>query len=124
MENLFFIEKNRIKEYPVLVYSSGYHQISDFIKPLENKLKEQKYTGIVLFDLLLSNGINNRFYSFIFNGDKFDYKSGKQVTALPHNVIKKANEHQVKNKIGVENSILTKTEKMLFEHNSYIANLH
>jgi hypothetical protein len=91
---------------------------------LENKLKEQKYTGIVLFDLLLSNGINNRFYSFIFNGEKFDYKSGKQVTALPQNVIKKANEHQVKNKIGVENSILTRTEKMRFEHNSYIANLH
>ena len=124
MENLFFIEKNRIKEYPVLVYSSEYHQISDFIKPLENKLKEQKYSGIVLFDLLLSNGINNRFYSFIFNGEKFDYKSGKQVTALPLNVIKKANEHQIKNKIGVENSILTRTEKMRFEHNRCIANLH
>jgi nitrous oxidase accessory protein NosD len=124
MENLFFIEKKRIKEYPVLVYSSGYHQISDFIKPLEIKLKEQKYSGIVLLDLLLSNGINNRFYSFIFNGEKFDYKSGKQVTAVPHNVIKIANEHQIKNKIGVENSILSRTEKMRFKHNNYISNLH
>lgn len=114
MENLFFIEKKRTKEYPVLVYSAGYHQISDFIKPLENKLKEQKYSGIVLFDLLLSNGINNRFFTFLFNGEKFDYKSGKQVTTLPSNIVKKANEHQSQNKIGVENSILTRSEKMRF----------
>ncbi len=123
MENLFFIEKKRTKDYPVLVYSLGYHQISDFIKPLEGKLKEQKYTGIVLFDLLLSNGLNNRFFSMVFNGEKFDYKSGKQVTSLPLNIVKKANEYQTKNKIGVENSILTRSEKMVFSRlNSCLIN--
>lgn len=112
MENLFDIEKNRMKEYPVLVYSLGYYQISDFIKPLENKLKEQKYNGIVLFDLLRSNGLNNRYFTFIFTGEKFDYKSGKQIQNLPKGIIKKTNSFQTKNKSGLENSILTKSEKI------------
>lgn len=123
MENLFFLEKIRTKDYPILVYSAGYHQISDYIMLLENNLRVQKYDGIVLFDLLLSNGLNNRFYTLIFNGEKFDYKSGKQVSALPANIVKKANSYQAKNKIGFANSILTKTELKKFEmHNRY--NMH
>jgi hypothetical protein len=111
MDTLFYIGKNRTKEYPVIVYSSGYHQISDFIKQLETELKKKKYSGTVLFDLLLSNGLDNRFFTFSFNGEKFDYNSRKQVAKLPNSIIKKANNFQANNKVGIENSILSKSER-------------
>ena len=121
MENLFFIEYKLTKDYPILVYSLGYHQISEYIKPLENILKEESYSGIVLFDLLLYNGLNNRFFSMEFYGDKFDYKSGKHVPKLPSIIVKKANKYLSQNKTRIENSILSKSEKIRFVKQNHFA---
>ncbi len=118
MYNNFHIEKSRIKDYPLIVYTLGYSQISDYILSLEVCLKNKDFKGKVIFDLLQSNGLNNRYYTFIFNGEKFDYNSRQKLTEIPTTIQKKTNEFQIKNKGNFDNGILTKPEKFRF-HNQY-----
>ena len=43
MYNNFHIEKSRIKDYPLIVYTLGYSQISDYILSLEVCLKNKDF---------------------------------------------------------------------------------
>lgn len=57
----------------VLVFSKGANTISDYIAEIAEILKKRCYRGEVIFDLVLSNGIDDRYYHINFNGTSFDY---------------------------------------------------
>lgn len=87
-------------------------------KELVENLREKKFKGEILVDMLLRVGANNeRFYSCFFNGENFDMKTTK---ALKGKDSKKLFERlfQFEKKLCNENidlldsSILTYTEKL------------
>src|SRR5690606_17487842 len=57
----------------ILVVGKSYHGIGSFLTELEFELIKNKFVGKVLFDLLLSNGINssNRFMFSRFKNNRF-----------------------------------------------------
>lgn len=72
---LFEIKIVESYEYQIIVFSKDSSTISDYISDVAEKLSERRYRGHVLFDLLLSNGLDDRYYVLNFNGDSFDYKT-------------------------------------------------
>ncbi|MCW7553741.1 type II toxin-antitoxin system RnlB family antitoxin [Endozoicomonas gorgoniicola] len=59
-----------------------YHPMQH-LKDLSSKLKSFNYSGSVVFDLLVFNGLaSNRFVAIIFNGNNFDRKTFKVLTDI------------------------------------------
>ena len=73
-------------------------------------LKSFKYKGVVLFDLLMANGLHedNRFFECYFNGEMFEWKSIKLAPVRRINI---HNEYyKNKNNITLKGSILCSDE--------------
>jgi len=110
--NSFIIKGTKNKEYPIIVYSLEYVTLSDYILGVEEILKLKLYKGIVLFDLLQSNGLNDRYYSIPFNGVKFEYKNVASKISLPQEVIALTNSFYKKNNNILANGVLNNVQKL------------
>lgn len=66
----------------------------DFVLPLVNEeLQTKKFTGHVIFDLLLSNGNNSRrFFNSFFDGRIINHKSLVKMSSVPAAYIKISNQ--------------------------------
>jgi len=69
------VEKEKIG-YDYKVYAINFESPLEQLSSIEKDLAKKGYKGVVLFDLLLSNGNEyNRFVEAYFNGEHFDIKS-------------------------------------------------
>ena len=110
----FHISKTRSKEFPYIVYSLDYSRLDDYIFDVSDFLKSKSYKGVVLFDLLLANGLSDRFYSITFNGNTFDFKSIKHINDISENLIITINSYYSKNRNILNDGILNNSEHYLF----------
>jgi hypothetical protein len=111
-KNSFIIKGTKNKEYPIIVYSLEYATLTDYIWGVEEILKKKSYNGIVLFDLLQSNGLNDRYYSIPFNGIKFEYNNISNKIILPQEVIALTNSFYKKNNNILANGVLNNVQKL------------
>ena len=98
-------------EYNVIVYSRAANTISDYIKEVAGQLVSRNCTGLVLFDLLLSNGINDRYYILNFNGSQFEYKTLRKLDIISNKIFDTSNNYYRNNISLLESSILTPKQK-------------
>lgn len=101
-------------EYNIIVYSRGANTISDYIKEVAGQLISRNYTGLVLFDLLLSNGVNDRYYILNFNGNQFDYKTLRKLDTISNKIYNTSNNYYRNNISLLESSILTPKQKRAY----------
>lgn len=101
-------------EYNVIVYSRAANTMSDYIKEVARQLISRNYTGLVLFDLLLSNGINDRYYILNFNGHQFEYKTLRKLNIISNKIYVTSNDYYRKNISLLESSILTPEQKRTY----------
>lgn len=110
--NNFDIEYNKIKKYSAVVYSASYVNPMDEVASISECIKKcVKGEGLILFDLLLSNGNSyNRFAEAIFNGKEIIKESIHVVERIQNEEYKKIDLHYTNRLQELYNSVLTESE--------------
>lgn len=99
----------------IIVYSTNYYRMEEYMAEVESILKEMNYEGNVIFDLLLSNGYAfNRFIEMYFNGEKFNIKSTK-IYEANLDMLTESLEFYSENMEYVKNSNLTPIDKFMIK---------
>ncbi|MCB6000527.1 type II toxin-antitoxin system RnlB family antitoxin [Flavobacterium psychrophilum] len=72
MDRSTYILKNvNVNQYKIILISKDMSRLQEYISSVENDLQINKTKSYVLFDLLLNNNIDDRFYKCFFDGNKF-----------------------------------------------------
>ena len=72
MESNTYILKNiNDNQYDFILISKDMSRLHDYISSVEIDLRECKIKSFILFDLLLNNNIDDRFYKCYFDGNRF-----------------------------------------------------
>ena len=101
-------------DYKYVVLATSYKNPMEELENIEDELKAKEYSGKVLFDLLLCNGMNSsRFVEIKFNGKCFDLSSSITIKN-PNNSIKEDIHQYFKDKPALlENSVLPKAQRYI-----------
>ena len=101
-------------DYKYVILATSYENPIDELENIEDELEAKEYSGKVLFDLLLCNGMNsNRFVEIKFNGECFDLSSSITIKN-PNNSIKEDIHQYFKDKPALlENSVLPKAQRYI-----------
>lgn len=80
MESSTYILKNiNDNQYNFISISKDMSRLQDYISSVENDLREYKTACFILFDLLMNNNIEDRFYKCYFDGNIFIRSTLSQV---------------------------------------------
>ena len=72
----YHITESKHPNYPLVIFATSYVSPVESIPLMEKEPELAGYKGLVLFDLLLSNGYaSNRFITLEVNDGRFDYDS-------------------------------------------------
>ena len=101
-------------DYKYVILATSYENPIDELENIEEELEAKEYSGKVLFDLLLCNGMNSsRFVEIKFNGEYFDLSSSITIKN-PNNSIKEDIHQYFKDKPALlENSVLPKAQRYI-----------
>lgn len=69
--NNYILKKINDNQYDFILISTDMSRLHEYISNVENDLKEYKIKSFILFDLLLNNNIDDRFYKCYFDGNNF-----------------------------------------------------
>lgn len=73
MTSNYILKKTADNKYSYLLLTTSMSRLDDYIHDVEVELLSQKASeGYIIFDLLLNNNIQDRFYQCFFNGKQFD----------------------------------------------------
>jgi uncharacterized protein YlbG (UPF0298 family) len=100
-------------QYIVLTLNST--RIDNYLNEIESYLAIKKIKGSIVFDLLIMNGMNDRYYSADFDGVKFNLSSFKSIKSNDEIVFKTSNSFFSKHIDLIEQSSLPKTKKFLIK---------
>jgi hypothetical protein len=114
------IHKNKIGDYPFVIFSTSYVSPIENIMDIEQELGFH-FKGKVLFDLLLSNGVSsNRFVEADYDGEKFDYSSFKTLNQVGLEIKKESSEFYRTHTEFLTNSILPNAHQFLIKKGKLI----
>lgn len=88
---------------------------------VEDYLERELFEGQVLFDLLLTNGVNDRFYIASFGKGRFFYHTIEAYKLNNKKTLKKIDNYYLENLELIESSNLSKPQKFLFKKEFYSA---
>lgn len=112
----FIIEKIKNQEQYIIL-STSYISPLDDIQILQDELKKLTYTGKIIIDLLLCNGLSsNRYIEAFFNGEILDVSSVKVVDNVSTIVKETSKLFYKDNKSILERSILPKAHCYIIEN--------
>ena len=116
MNKLYNIKKISNTDFQYIIFSVDYHRVEDYISELSNELSRKSCKGMVIFDLLLSNGLNSdRYLKVLFDGNHFLFQTMETIDRVDKE-IEKISTKFYKCKIEyLENSVLTRTQKFLIK---------
>lgn len=99
-----------------LVVSLSYISPLDDIESLEKELSLKKVKGIIVFELLLCNGIGeNRYVKMCYDGVHFDMNSMEISSQIDEDTKKIALNYYRENPIYIDNSILPDAQIFLIK---------
>lgn len=120
MNNTFAISDISDKKFLRVVLSLSYKSLDQYLHELEDCLKRSKIKGLVLLDLLLSNGMkSDRFASMYFDGQKFDLESYKIEKSVDKYIVYHCTRCYQNNSHLLEGSVLTKPQRFLIKRGEY-----
>lgn len=104
------------QDYEYVVFATSYENPIDELEDIENELFEKNYTGKVLFDLLLCNGMNSsRYMEMYFDGEYFELSTSKNLKK-PSNILEKYIYEYLKDKpLLIESSVLPRAQQYLLK---------
>ena len=115
MEN-FEIKKIETKQ-EYIVLSTSYMSPLDELFDLEEKLHQLEYKGIIVFDLLLCNGLEqNRFLETFFDGNFIDLSSISILDQVDEKIEEISRSFYRENPHILENGILTDAHKYIIRN--------
>jgi len=94
-----------------VVFINSNKRLPEIITKIETNFKKKKYSGLVIFDLLISNGLNNRFLEVPFLSGSFILKELKKIESIENSILDTANDYFRSNKEYIQNSFITRLEK-------------
>lgn len=100
-------------QYIVLTLNSI--RVDNYINEIESSLATKKIKGSIVFDLLIMNGMNDRYYSADFDGKRFNLSSFKPIKASYDAFYKTSNSFFSKHIDLIEQSSLPNTKKFLIK---------
>lgn len=109
------IKKINKGEYGYLVLSIDSTRLDDYLSNVALSLKRKKYNGSVIFDLLMSNGNKDRYYSALFDGNRFNLNSFRQIESTDCMITKSSNSFYLKNLNLIESSDIPRSKKFLIK---------
>lgn len=103
-------------DYKYVVLATSYENPIDVLDEIEYELSLKKYSGKVLFALLLCNGMNdNKYIEMEFNGENFVLSSSKILNQIS-NIIENFIYRYLKDRPSlVKNSVLPKAQQYLLQ---------
>lgn len=104
------------KDYKYVVFATSYENPIDELDEIENELLEKKYSGEVLFDLLLCNGMNSsRYMEMYFDGEYFEISTSKSLNKPSDSIEKYIYEYLKERPILIERSVLPRAQQYLLK---------
>lgn len=110
----FHLEYKTVDKYQAAVFSKNYLRLDMYLKEVKCNLKDFGFIGNIIFDLVLTNGLNNRFFEMFFDGEDFDIKSLKSIKDVSCNVLKASHNYYKKHVECLDNAAMTSKQKELF----------
>lgn len=96
-------------QFGYVVYSANYANPLEQRRVIEGELARKKFSGYVVFDLLLTVGDeDNRFSTLFFDGERFDMDTFSVVNSIENSIRRKSAKFYVNNKDIFESSILSR----------------
>jgi hypothetical protein len=100
----------KVDKYAVVLINNNC-RITEVLNDVETTIKKKKYYGNVIFDLLLSNGLNNRFFEIPFENERLSVNKIKKVAQPDNKLINKANKYYLENVNIINEAIISRIEK-------------
>lgn len=117
--NLFYIE--RVMEGTILIVPKSYLRPETYLSELNTYIQENfRETTHLVFDLILKNGLKNRFFKASISKRNINLMSFEQIE-VTRNFETVANSFFSKNMELIERSSLTKPQKFLFKKRLTVA---
>jgi len=113
--NKYILKELNDQEFGFLSLSLDYTRLDEYLFELEKDLKERRFKGKLIFDLLMNNGINDRYYNAFFNGDKFELSSFCFITNLSPKILKTSSEYYLNNFSLIQESFMSKQSKFIIK---------
>lgn len=115
MTKKYRLQKVSDREIEYLIFSVDYSRLDDYINELSNELSRKSFSGAIMFDMLLSNGLNDRYFKAHFDGKKINKRSITPVALVDENIERVSSKFYMRKPEFLENSILTGAQKFLFK---------
>lgn len=75
-----YFKINQITNNHVVVFSTSHHSPTEQLDSIAKELLKKQFKGVVIFDMLLSNGnTKQRYFESMFNGTNFLNESFKNI---------------------------------------------
>lgn len=102
----------KIEEFDstILVLPNGSVGLDILSESVKKHLIKKGYEGSVFFDMLVLNGLNNRFLSIEFKNNRFDYLKAKEVK-LKDGIVEFSNTYYSKHSKYIVSASLSRIEK-------------
>ncbi|HGF5167800.1 type II toxin-antitoxin system RnlB family antitoxin [Vibrio parahaemolyticus] len=101
-------------KYTYVSMSTDFSRPDDYMSELEGELQAFEYKGKVVFDLLLSNGLKDRYFSAEFDGRRFVVSTFRTMTSICSEILGMSSAFYKDNyDLVSKNSILSKPQKFL-----------
>lgn len=113
--NKYILQKIENNEFGFLALSVDYSRLDDYIFEVEKDLKKNKYKGKVVFDLLANNGINDRYYFCMFDGEKILLNTLSSINELNNEIHKISSKFYLSNFDIINNSYISKQSKFMIK---------
>lgn len=110
MNHIFELEKLSLDPDVYIVYSKSYIRVTNHLTEISKQLSKAKHTGEVIFDLLINNGRENRFFMALFDGKQFEYQSFQEIVPSEQ-ILKHSAQYYTKNIELVNESHFSRARK-------------
>ena len=114
-ESNYILKKTTDNKYSYLLLTTSMSRLDDYIHDVEIELLSKKVSkGFIIFDLLLNNNIQDRFYQCFFNGKQFEINKLAKIDSKEINVkiIKTSSYFYIKNMELFDSLFFTNEFKM------------
>ena len=104
----------RFEDSTILVIAKSWNRPEFFLEKLSSELPKNEKHSTVIFDFLIKNGLNDRFYSSNFDSSRSRFVDFQKINAVD-SIKLKANKFFHDNPKLLQHSTLTRAQKYLFK---------
>jgi hypothetical protein len=105
----------KIENEKIIITESFDSSIFSQIPEIDQQLKKIDFRGLVIFDLLISMGLDERFMSGYFDGEHMDRTSIEMMDGVDADIVKFQNQFFMANKGLLNCSMVSRHERQMLE---------